>query len=483
MKNKDRILNIISLAIIAVYSAVLLYFSRFSYIWYDESFTMNLVNHPVKDMIGLTALDVHPPLYYLVVKLFVSVLGPRTIAYHLPSLLFVIAILLETLLFLNKYADSKTALFSMIGFICVPQIAKYALEIRMYSMCMFLIASSVFLIFSMLKDFEEKEKVYFNAKWVLLAILQTACAYTHYFGGVAAVGSSLAFLIFMLIKVKKPGRTFVFWFSYCFSMLIMYIPWIKVLFSQMSSVNEDYWIGPPSLSEMKSYFDEIFKTDSLILTVILVILFVLGIILSAVFAKKEELSLFAGISYITVGFWLLFGFGYSILVSPIIVSRYLVMLLPILWLPALAAIVKNSHVAVTALMILVMIFIGFKNTKPVLDEYKNSEQMYLRAYLDEHLDKENDAFFSFYMQDMSIQAAYYPGVTQYLLEGRDAGEAFKSWPLLVNCRFITDFNELHEAPGVIWCQDGMFPGAFTDAGYSLEEVPVGNGILYRYYMD
>ena len=39
-------------------------------IWYDELFTMEFVKRPLKEMLSLAAKDVHPPLYYMIVRLF-----------------------------------------------------------------------------------------------------------------------------------------------------------------------------------------------------------------------------------------------------------------------------------------------------------------------------------------------------------------------------------------------------------------------------
>ncbi|MCD7798392.1 MAG: hypothetical protein LUG84_03150 [Akkermansiaceae bacterium] len=38
-------------------------------IWLDEAFTLGLIRHDMADVIGLTAQDVHPPLYYLMLKM------------------------------------------------------------------------------------------------------------------------------------------------------------------------------------------------------------------------------------------------------------------------------------------------------------------------------------------------------------------------------------------------------------------------------
>ena len=40
-------------------------------IWYDELFTMEFATRPVKELISLTARDVHPPFYYMIVRFFI----------------------------------------------------------------------------------------------------------------------------------------------------------------------------------------------------------------------------------------------------------------------------------------------------------------------------------------------------------------------------------------------------------------------------
>ena len=36
--------------------------------WYDEMFSIRLIRMPIKELIEATANDVHPPLYYLILK-------------------------------------------------------------------------------------------------------------------------------------------------------------------------------------------------------------------------------------------------------------------------------------------------------------------------------------------------------------------------------------------------------------------------------
>ena len=77
MKNKEKttwlqtagILLFAAACTMALYS---LYLCFGSDIWYDELFTEGFISQPVGRMISLAVKDVHPPLYYLLVKIAVD---------------------------------------------------------------------------------------------------------------------------------------------------------------------------------------------------------------------------------------------------------------------------------------------------------------------------------------------------------------------------------------------------------------------------
>lgn len=59
---------LLGLSLIMLGKSVMLCFSND--IWYDELFTVGLAEHSYGELVRLTAADVHPPLYYCLVKLF-----------------------------------------------------------------------------------------------------------------------------------------------------------------------------------------------------------------------------------------------------------------------------------------------------------------------------------------------------------------------------------------------------------------------------
>ena len=59
----------------------------------DEYFTVALIRLPLLDGISLTSADVHPPLYYLIVKLILNALSLLNIKYNLIVVLKLISII------------------------------------------------------------------------------------------------------------------------------------------------------------------------------------------------------------------------------------------------------------------------------------------------------------------------------------------------------------------------------------------------------
>ena len=64
---QEKLLNYISIVLVLFSSVFLIITSCLSDdVWVDETFSLGLAQHNIKDLISLTAQDVHPPLYYLI---------------------------------------------------------------------------------------------------------------------------------------------------------------------------------------------------------------------------------------------------------------------------------------------------------------------------------------------------------------------------------------------------------------------------------
>ena len=124
-------------------------------IWFDESFTINLARRPFSELFRIASLDVHPPLYYLIVKLFITFFGDSLIVFHLPSMLSFLVLVLISVLFFNRYFTVELALIYTTVLCSVPNMLLYALQLRMYSMAMLFVTAGFYLIYMIMLQYQE----------------------------------------------------------------------------------------------------------------------------------------------------------------------------------------------------------------------------------------------------------------------------------------------------------------------------------------
>lgn len=452
-------------------------------LWIDEAGTVNIVRRSVPDLIRITAMDVHPPLYYLVTKLFVTLLGDHIFVYHLPPLLCHLGLILLAAWFLHRYFDPRLSLLTTLCLCAAPNMLRYALQVRMYSMAMLLVAGSYCLTYAIMKKYEKTPPSGFKAlwkEWMGLALLNVAAAYTHYFAGVAAVSISL-FLLGYLFWKRRKLNTVVPWLIYCGIMVVLYLPWLPVLFGQMGDINGSYWIEPMTEAVLHSYPDMLFLTTDQNLRYLLIVIFLAGSFLCVLhFGKDCEFTWIMGCFAVFL-IWLAFGVGYSVLRNPILTDRYLVILLPLVWIPPLYGFVRAEKGYLLAGVILVF-------TLCFIDHYEEEYDYYALNYNIPLLDtietraQEGDLFFHFYFGDLYIYQVYFPEYEHYILSS--ALEAQDDAMIaLSKGHAIETLEELPEISGSIWCSNGDWIASFEDLGYEVETIDLGTSSIYRAYKE
>lgn len=451
-----------------------------SKILFDEAFTINLVRHSFGEIVELTALDVHPPLYYFVVKLFTMIFGDNPVAYYAPSILCFMLLLVAAWFFFKKYFSEKIAIFVIAVLCAAPNMLKYALQIRMYSMAMLLVTISFFLVYSMTR-YAIGENIYkWNKYWVILAIINVLAAYTHYFAGLAAVVVSFVLLGYLLYAGKERKRTFLNWCIYCGIMFVLYLPWLFVLLKQLKTVHADYWIKVVTEKELHNYPEMLFEMPTSEMRLILIALYVTGLCVFLFHWKKEHQDIWLAGCYVVVGMWFIIGMGYSVLCTPIMNERYMVPLLPLLWFPICVTFGRRTCKYAQAAILFAFVICFTQNYEKQYDRYSTDEQNEMVTHI-EFAMTEKDVMVHSFIQNMAIGAAYFPEMEHYIPEGRDSSEVFHYWPELTDCHMLTNLQDLSTVEGNIWCQGIEFIDKFKEMGWTVEEIPMSDGELYRIY--
>ena len=352
-------------------------------IWYDELFTVGMIEHSYGELIAFTARDVHPPLYYCITKVFVDLCkllypaADTVIAAKVVSVLPYFIIALYSVTFIRKRFGSFTSGVFLFSVIAMPQLAGYTVEIRMYSWALLFVTATLLHAYGTLTA--EKMQHIHGAAMVLYGL---AAAYTQYFACVAVVMIYLYVLVGFLLHHKSRVRE---WFLGVILSILGYSPWLSVLISQMTAVNQDYWILPLTWRSLggcvKFLMKPSFANDRLN-TVLAVVLFLVYVAVFAVFMIKvrklyhdgRDLLSIAGIG--ALAGLVLFGFLVSILVRPIFVYRYMIPAMGCFWLAfavCLGSLTDSKGLIYGKLIVTaLLVVIGLRNYRAFMgeEEYK-----------------------------------------------------------------------------------------------------------------
>ena len=144
MKNKNLILLFLALLVITAYEISILTDMA---LWHDEAFSGLLPQYNLKEMIYRIGLDVHPPLYYLLLKGWVMILGNTLFTLRLFSVFFGVLTVIVLYLFLKEvFKDQKLALFSSILLAFNSFFIQFVIEARMFTLGIFLVVLSSFFL-------------------------------------------------------------------------------------------------------------------------------------------------------------------------------------------------------------------------------------------------------------------------------------------------------------------------------------------------
>jgi len=210
-------------------------------LWHDEAFSALYLRYPWGEMMYRIGLDVHPPLYYLVLRVWSYFAGASLWSLRLVSIFFAVLTIWSAYIFVKAaFHNKKLALLAALFIAINPFQIQYALEARMYTLgTFFALWSSYFLVRALDQQNENKN---FSRYWLGYALTLAAGFYTHYYLLFTITAQGLYLLIYAFksrsIKIFLSGIG-----AYVIA-AILYLPWIKTFLAQLSRVEASYWIPP-----------------------------------------------------------------------------------------------------------------------------------------------------------------------------------------------------------------------------------------------
>lgn len=227
--------------------------------WYDEAFTGVAVKENFHDMIQMIINDVHPPLYYIALKIFASFFNYSVYGIRLFSAVFGVLAVWAVYLVAKQLFDRKVALWSSFVVAVSPFAIQYSQEARMYSMLVFLILISVYFF---LKGLEQKKVKYF----LLWGFFMGLSMMTHYMGIIFSSTFFVAYLFWAYFenlesfsgkKIKQkvvlfaknilPARNIFLGYGVAF---LVFLPWLNNFKHHLSIKGNLTWVKPASFGDI-----------------------------------------------------------------------------------------------------------------------------------------------------------------------------------------------------------------------------------------
>lgn len=241
---------------------------------YDEAFSWDvIVNNGFAGILAATAADVHPPLYYLIVKVSFAIFGASMKVMLWTSVVPVIlGMIMSSVLIRKRWGFTVAALFNL-AYAFAPFMLHYNLNLRMYSWMDLFVLGVILFGYEIVS--EEEFKVWRYAALFGFSILSV---YTQYF---AVLPIAVCYLwIFICLICRKNKKGIIGFLAVGVLDVVFYIPWLLYGMKNMGigagGAREDYEF----LFKPVEIFEELFGTNlengglmAMVLVAIAVVLF------------------------------------------------------------------------------------------------------------------------------------------------------------------------------------------------------------------
>lgn len=301
---------------------------------YDEYFSMQWCRLSWKDLMHTLISDVHPPLYYLILKPIFDLTNENMFCARILSAIAGIVTLWTGSLFASRHFGKKSALFYACFLYLNPFMIQKATEIRMYMLAsMFTVISGICSYYILNEENSLKKNKASKANlqthnspekyWFCFTLSSLLAAYTHYYALLVMCFLYAGLIIYFIFTNNKKG--IISWLICAACTIILYLPWLPVALKQITAVNQAYWISMPTsrLAPLRELFYSTVPYSEHIYPCVFFILIIFAFIQ---FIKNRTIDNYWTLmcSSALCGI-MLFAIWYASHIRPILVSRYLIM--------------------------------------------------------------------------------------------------------------------------------------------------------------
>lgn len=370
--------NYIVLLILVLATALRFYHIDYQSVWLDEICSILEADPNIKwsDLEATIMLsDPHPPLYFALMKILFQLFGYTTLVARVFSAIVGVGGV-YALYLLGKEIDNKnTGLLAAFLLAINSFHIYYSQEVRMYALLVLLTVLSYYRLVVYLK-----ENTYKNA--TLYGLFTGLMLLTQFFGLFVFV-SQVIILLFVLIKKEKAYKL-LFFKQLLVSGLVIIISFLPALTIFIETTKKKYTaIKPTTIDTVFLIFKDFVQQSY-----ILLFLYSCLVVVCIYYAFKEKMKQ----NYLILFSWIIISLALPILrsylVTPMIVSRYFITILPAFIILVSIAVLKFKYAIIKILLLLCLTIVTFYELFIFNDYYNKITKTQFRE-ITEFIKKEN----------------------------------------------------------------------------------------------
>ncbi len=262
------------IVILAVGTALRFYHNTSISLWHDEAFSALMIRYSWPEMFRRLALDVHPPMYYIFLKVWHYVFGDKLLSLRGFSILFGVLTIWATWLFV-KYVftphhsatasgtgrrSEKMALWAALLVAISTFQLQYVTEARMYTMGAFF---SVLGAYFLVRALREQKQFYDDKKlnmpnlpqdislkksylwhYLWFAVCAGIMNFTHYYLLFTTAALCFYALVYHIYHYRSNYKRYWELLLSYLVIVIFFLPWLRQFIFQYKQVSAGYWIPP-----------------------------------------------------------------------------------------------------------------------------------------------------------------------------------------------------------------------------------------------
>lgn len=223
-----------------------------SSIWFDEAFSAYIAQFNLLDIARYTATDVHPPLYYWLLKGWTELFGTTELALRSMSLFFGATSVSVGFMLVRRLFGRRAAWVSLLFLVLSPMLIRYSQEARMYTLATTIALSATYVL---VRAMQSKRR----SLWVLYGVLVSLGMWTHYFTALVWL-AHWAWWAIVVAQTGARGKQFMSEFftkNWIIAHVVavgLFLPWLPAMFIQLTGIQKTgFWIGPVTADSLTGY--------------------------------------------------------------------------------------------------------------------------------------------------------------------------------------------------------------------------------------